>query len=104
MLVILKFLLIQFASSHSDHITSKGVDIIKFSNKSNTPQILSHYHCIHTQIVIAYDGAICDVECGFLGHQKNAQQFVLMRQIGINLPFPDDLYLLGIQYIIIVIQ
>ena len=96
MLVILKFLFIQFASSHNDHLNSKCIDIIEFSSISNTPQILSHYQCIHTQIAIANDGTICYVECGFLGHQSDAQQFMLMRQIGIDLPlFPDDLYLLG---------
>ena len=52
-----------------------------------------HYHCIHTQVVITKDGTICYVECGFLEHQHDAQ--LLMRQIGIDLPFPDDLYLLG---------
>ena len=41
------------------------------------------------------DGTICYVESGFLGHQNDAQQFMLMNQIGIYLPFPDDLYLLG---------
>jgi hypothetical protein len=54
-----------------------------------------HYHCIHTQVVITNDGTICYVECGFLGHQNDAQQFMLTRQIGIDLPFPDDLCILG---------
>ena len=34
------------------------------------------------------DGTICYVESGFLRHQNDAQQFMLMKQIGIYLPFP----------------
>ena len=41
------------------------------------------------------DSTICYVESSFLGHQNDAQQFMLMKQIGIYLPFPDNLYLLG---------
>jgi hypothetical protein len=48
-----------------------------------------HYHCIHTQVVITNDGIICYGESSFLGHQNDAQQFIIMRQIGIDLPFPD---------------
>ena len=62
-----------------------------------------YYHCIHTQILITNGGTLCDVECGSLGHQNDAHQFMLMRQIGIDLPFPDELYL-GIKYILIVIR
>ncbi|CAG2248292.1 unnamed protein product [Mytilus edulis] len=53
------------------------------------------YHCIHTQVVISNEGRICYVECGFLGHQNDAQQYMLMRNIGQQLPFPDELFLLG---------
>ena len=41
------------------------------------------------------EGTICYVESSFLGHQNDAQQFMLMKQIGIYLPFPDNLHLLG---------
>ena len=54
-----------------------------------------HYHCIHTQVVISNSGNIYHMECGFLGHKNDAQQFMLMRHIGQDLPFPDNLYLLG---------
>ncbi|CAG2205556.1 unnamed protein product [Mytilus edulis] len=53
------------------------------------------YHCIHTQVVISNEGRICYVECGFHGHQNDAQQYMLMRNIGQQLPFPDELFLLG---------
>ena len=42
----------------------------------------------------ANDGTICYVKSGFLGHQNNSQRFMLMKQIGMYLPFPDDKYLL----------
>ena len=41
------------------------------------------------------NGTICYVESSFVGHQNDAQQFMLMKQIGTYLPFPDNLYLLG---------
>ena len=39
----------------------------------------------------------CFIESGFLGHQNDAQQFMVMRQIGndVSLPFPDNCFLLG---------
>jgi hypothetical protein len=40
------------------------------------------------QVVIDNTGEIRHIECGFLGHQNDAQQFRLMRQIGQDLPFP----------------
>ena len=54
-----------------------------------------YYHAIHTQVVVDTTGYIRYVESGFLGHQNDAQQFGLMRQIGRDLPFPDDCVLLG---------
>jgi hypothetical protein len=36
------------------------------------------------------DGTICYVKSGFLGHQNDSQRFMLMKQIGMYLPFPDD--------------
>jgi hypothetical protein len=53
------------------------------------------YHCLHTQLVIDNSGRIRYLESGFLGHQNDAQQFILMRQIGVELPFPDVCFLLG---------
>jgi len=41
------------------------------------------------------NSTICYVESSFLGHQNDTQQFMLMKQIGIYLPFPDHLHLLG---------
>ena len=56
-----------------------------------------HYHAIHTQIVTDNDGVIVHVECGFLGHTNDAQQFVLMTNIGPGeeLDFPPELNLLA---------
>lgn len=54
-----------------------------------------HYHAIHSQVVIDNTGEIRHIECGFLGHQNDAQQFRLMRQIGQDLPFPQNCVLLG---------
>ena len=56
-----------------------------------------HFHAIHTQVVIDNTGTICYIESGFLGHQNDAQQFMLMRQIGHDpaLPFPQDCVLLA---------
>ena len=53
------------------------------------------YHAIHSQVIVGNSGVIRHVESGFLGHQNDAQQFRLMRQIGIDLPFPDQCFLLG---------
>jgi hypothetical protein len=66
--------------------------------KEDQEQFYSGYrsfHCIHTQIVIDNTGQIRHVESGFLGHQNDAQQFMLMQQIGGQLPFPDNCVLLG---------
>ena len=56
-----------------------------------------HFHAIHAQVVVDCHGKIRYVECGFLGHQNDAQQFTLMRDIGYGkeLNFPIDYYLLG---------
>jgi hypothetical protein len=54
-----------------------------------------HYHAIHSQVVIDNTGEIRHIECGFLGHQHDAQQFRLMRQIGQDLPFSQNCVLLG---------
>ena len=56
-----------------------------------------HFHAIHAQIVVDCFGKIRLVECGFLGHQNVAQQFILMREIvyGKELNFSPDCYLLG---------
>ena len=56
-----------------------------------------HYHCIHTQVVITNDSTICYVESSLLGQQNDAHQFMIIKQIGIDLLFPDDLYLHGDQ-------
>lgn len=40
-------------------------------------------------------GDIRYVESGFLGHTNDAQQFGLMRQVGNDLLFPEECYLLG---------
>ena len=54
-------------------------------------------HAIHTQIVTDNDGVIIHIECGFLGHTNDAQQFVLMTNIGSGeeLDFPLELNLLA---------
>jgi hypothetical protein len=51
-------------------------------------------YSIHSQVVIDNTGEIRHIECGFLGHQNDAQQFRLMRQIGQDLPFPQNCVLL----------
>ena len=48
-----------------------------------------------SQVVIDNTGEIRHIECGFLGHQNDAQQFRLMRPIGQDLPFPQNCVLLG---------
>ena len=53
------------------------------------------YHAIHTQVVVDTKGIIRHTESGFLRHQNDAQQFMLMHEIGTDLPFPDDCFLLG---------
>jgi hypothetical protein len=53
------------------------------------------YHAIHTQIIVDVHGDIRYVESGFLGHANDAQQFGLMRQVGNDLLFPEECYLLG---------
>ncbi|CAG2246549.1 unnamed protein product [Mytilus edulis] len=40
-----------------------------------------HYNAIHTQVIVDNEGSICYVESGFLGHQNDAQQYRMMRQI-----------------------
>ena len=47
-----------------------------------------------SQVAIDNTGEIRHIECGFLGHQNDAQQFRLMRQIGQDLPFPQNCVLL----------
>ena len=54
-----------------------------------------NYHAIHTQIIVDTQGIIRYVESGFLGHQNDAQPFMLMQQIGRDLPFPDNCFFLG---------
>jgi hypothetical protein len=46
-------------------------------------------HFISFLTVSDNTGEIHHIECGFLGHQNDAQQFRLMRQIGQDLPFPQ---------------
>ena len=38
---------------------------------------------------------ISDIQSGFLGHLNDAQQFALMDQLGTDLEYPDNCYLLG---------
>lgn len=55
-----------------------------------------HYHAIHTQVIVENTGLDRHIECGFLGHQNDAQQYRLMDQIGgATLPFPLDCRLLA---------
>ena len=35
------------------------------------------------------------IECGFMGHLNDAEQFTLMRRIGTDFAFPDECVLLG---------
>ena len=58
-----------------------------------------NYHAVHTQIIVEI---IRYVESGFLGHQNDGQQFMLMQLIGRDLPFPDNCFLEGIRCIGIV--
>ena len=53
------------------------------------------YHAIHTQIIVDNCGMIRYIQSGFLGHLIEAQQFALMDQLGTDLEFPDNCYLLG---------
>ena len=55
------------------------------------------YHAIHTQVIIDSFGIIRHVECGFLGHLNDAQQYRLMASIGPReeLKFPGDCLLLA---------
>ena len=52
------------------------------------------YHCMHTKVVIDNIGMVRYIETGFLGHQNNAQHFMLMQQIGQQLPCLADCILL----------
>lgn len=54
-----------------------------------------HYHAVHSQIVVDNEDVVRYVECGFLGHLNNAQQFRLKKQIGLDLNFPEECVLLG---------
>ena len=53
------------------------------------------YHAIHTQIIVDNCGMIRYIQSGFLCHLIEAQQFALMDQLGTDLEFPDNCYLLG---------
>lgn len=48
-------------------------------------------------MIVDNEGNICYVESGFLGHQNDAQQYMMMRQIGADaaLNFPEECVLLG---------
>ena len=50
------------------------------------------YNAIHTQVIVDNTGLIRCVESGFMGHQNDAQQFVLMVNIGTDLPFACRLF------------
>ena len=54
-----------------------------------------HSHCIHSQVVIDANGIIRYVSSGYPGHLNDAQTYTMMRQIGVDLSFPDELVLLG---------
>ena len=53
------------------------------------------YHAINTQVIVDNTGIIRVVQSGFPGHLNDAQQYALMEQIGIDIEFPNDIYLLG---------
>ena len=53
------------------------------------------FHCVHTQVVVDVQGRIRHIESGYSGRLNDAQQFRLMQQIGTELPFPEELLLLG---------
>ena len=53
------------------------------------------YHSMHSQVIVDNTGKSRYIESGFIGHLNDAQQCVLMRHIGNDLPFPDDCVLLG---------
>ena len=53
------------------------------------------YHAIHTQIIVDNCGMIRYIQSGFVGHLNDAQQFALTDQLGTDLEFPDNCYLLG---------
>jgi hypothetical protein len=51
-----------------------------------------HYHCIHTRVVMTNHNVLCRilVSCDI----RSMPSSLCLRWIGIDLPFPDDLYLL----------
>ena len=53
------------------------------------------YHAIHAQIIVDNCDIIRFIQSGFLGHLNDAKQFALMDQVGTDLEFPDNCYLLG---------
>ena len=67
---------------------------------SNEPQQLFYsghrkYHSIHSQVIVDNCGQIRYIECGFMGHLNDAQQFALMPKLGTDLPFPDECIILA---------
>ena len=61
----------------------------------NVPQQLFYsgqreYHSIHSQVIVDNCGQIRYIECGFMGHLNDAQQFTLMPKMALFLPSPDE--------------
>ncbi|VDI61573.1 Hypothetical predicted protein [Mytilus galloprovincialis] len=56
-----------------------------------------HFHCVHNQVVNDNLGKICYIDAGVLRHQKDAQQFAMMRSIGrhAEFDFPEGIVLLA---------
>ena len=50
-----------------------------------------HFHCPHTQVVSDAYGTIRYIESGYAVHLNDAQPFGLMRQLGTDLIFPEEL-------------
>ena len=50
-----------------------------------------HFHCLHTQVVSDAYGTIRYIESGYAVHLNDAQPFGLMRQLGTDLIFPEEL-------------
>jgi hypothetical protein len=73
---------------------------VKINKPQTEPQRLyfsghRHFHAVHTQVIVDNYGT-CFVECGFLGHLNDAQQYCRLPEIGgPELPFPDECFLLG---------
>ena len=51
---------------------------------------LRSHHYIHTQVNVDNTGKLRYIECDFIGHLNDAHLFAIMRNIGNDLPIPDE--------------